>query len=146
MTPTTASSTSTSTARRRKRSLGALLLVAAFAATWTACAQQIGLDGIEYDRRLCGADNECTPPLICRGNAIGTFYCEPPPDGAQGFGQPAVAPTSSTGLKNCASGVDANGICTRPCRNSAQCGGTLPTCKNLPIDGDASRLVAVCQK
>jgi hypothetical protein len=130
----------------RRRGLFSLLAVLAGATIWGACASQIGLDGVEYDRRLCGADGECNPPTICRGNAIGTFYCEPAPADGQPFGQPAIAPTSSSKVANCASGVDVNGICTRPCRNSAQCGGSLPTCKNLPLKSDPSRSVAVCQK
>jgi hypothetical protein len=126
----------------RRRGFVSLFVVTGFALVWAACASQIGLDGVEYDRRLCGADGECTPPTICRGNAIGTFYCEPAP----ADGQPFVSPSSSSKVANCASGVDVNGICTRPCRNTAQCGGTLPTCKNLPLKSDPSRSVAVCQK
>lgn len=116
--------------------------------TLGACANVIGLDGVEYDRRLCGADDECTLPSICRGNANGTFYCEPPPAVGAKFGEPAytVVDGKSVG-PSCLSGVDDGALCTRPCRSETKhCGGKLPKCRDLPLASDTSRKVPVCQK
>ena len=135
-----------------KRSIQVVLarfaLVCGATVTLGACANVIGLDGVEYDRRLCGADDECTLPSICRGNANGTFYCEPPPAFGAKFGEPAY--TTVDGKRtgpNCLSGVDDGTLCTRPCRDkNKHCGGNLKECRGLPLASDPSRSVPVCQK
>ena len=115
-----------------------------------ACANVIGIDGVEYDRRLCGVDDECTLPSICRGNANGTFYCEPPPAVGAKFAEKAYASYDNKGhgigSPSCLSGLDDGNLCTRPCRVDAHCGGKLPKCRDLPLAGDGSRSVPVCQK
>lgn len=132
--------------------LARLGLIAAAVLTLGACANVIGLDGVEYDRRLCGSDSECNLPSICRGNASGTFYCEPPPANGAKFGQDAYANYTGTGanrrgvgVANCLSGVDDGKVCTRPCRAPKDCGNPLPACKNLPLGSDGSRVLPVCQ-
>ena len=127
-------------------------LVLGAVVTLGACAQVIGLDGVEYDRRLCGADDECTLPSLCRGNSNGTFYCEPPPTTGSKFAEKAYdsyttvqGKSVGVGTPHCLSGVDDGNLCTRPCRGNQHCGGKLPVCRGLPLSSDASRSVPVCQ-
>lgn len=109
------------------------------------CESQIGLDGVEYDRKLCGADTECNPPLKCRYYGPAPFLCEPPPPTAtKKFGQ-ALGKGEDPSV--CESNSASDGFCTRPCRSLADCVGSgLPSCTNAKLPNDPSRSVAVCSK
>ncbi len=85
--------------------------------------------------------------MICRGKASGDLVCETPPSTGAAFGEPAY--TTEDGKRtgpNCLSAIDDGNLCTRACRESADCGGKLPTCRGLPLASDTTRTVPVCQK
>ena len=109
------------------------------------CESQIGLAGVEYDRKRCGADPECDPPLKCRYSSRVPFLCEPPPPTAiRKFGD-AVKKGENASV--CESNSASDGFCTRPCRSPADCGNAgLSACTNLKLPEDPSSSVAVCAK
>jgi hypothetical protein len=109
-----------------------------------ACASQIGLDGIEYDRRLCGADKECNAPSVCRGTTDGSFRCEPAPANAAKFAE-KIDKSGAGGASICASGLDLGGVCTRPCRDRSDCGFPLTACSPTALSTDLSRTIGACQ-
>ena len=108
------------------------------------CANQIGLDGVEYDRKDCTFDVECASPLKCRYVQNEPFLCDVvPPSATKKFGEP-VAPGADGG---CESNAARDGFCTHPCKSNADClGPNIPRCANFPLPNDPSRFVALCSK